>query len=195
MEKIKMKRINLFFILICLSVTVIFAEETMPESTSITTQSDVTSTAAGTISIVTDVSKLLNVQPPGSVTTTAAAEEITKKSIPPPTDIGKKLLIVGDVGFIAATAFFWLQYQNDSDFYDQMFNDTNNTTVDNYNSLVQTKKNVEDKETAAWIVTGIASAFIIYTAADIFWLHYAFPVDIKTTITTHSYGLIVTAKY
>jgi hypothetical protein len=195
MERINMKRINLLLIFICLSAGVIFADETAAESTSITTQTAVTSTAVGTISIVSDISKLLNVQPAGSVTTTAAAEEAAKKNMPPPSDIGKKLLIAGDVGSIAATAFFWLQYQNDSDFYDQMYNDTNNTTMDNYNSLVQAKKNVEDKETAAWVVTGIASAFLIYTAADMFWLHYAFPLDVKTTLTAHSYGLIVTAKY
>ncbi len=104
-----------------------------------------------------------------------------------------KLLIAGNLFSTGIAALSWINLSQGTQFYEQMYADINNTTLENYDKLKMMRQAVLNAETQAWVTTGIAAVLISYTIVDVFWLHAAFPLepefksDSETQILTLNY--------
>ena len=79
--------------------------------------------------------------------------------------------------------------------YNNIYDELNNTTLENYELLKDMDKESEEKLTTAVIVTSITSAFLIYTVVDAAWLHLAFPVKVEAAYNNSGAVLTFTYNY
>lgn len=101
------------------------------------------------------------------------------------------LLILTDIMAVSLTTILWADYGISVSDYNRSYSEINNTTYDNYTYLKDKENEINSKLTPYLVTTGITAALLAYTAADVLWLHNAFPAEIKV-----SYGInktIVTA--
>ncbi|MBN2753641.1 MAG: hypothetical protein JXR81_02115 [Candidatus Goldbacteria bacterium] len=137
---------------------------------------------------------------PAQAQAEAAAEaareaEIAAKNRENEIPLPGKLLIAADIFGAATTAFSWLGYSNYISDYNSIYDEINNTTMDNYNLLKNMEKQANEKLTTAIIVTSITSACLIYTALDAAWLHLAFPVKVQAAYYDNNPGVLLTYNY
>lgn len=85
--------------------------------------------------------------------------------------------IVGgiDLALAGLGAYFTIAGLNAKTEYEKQYDLINNTNIDNYNTLVQMKKDAEGKLNLSLIIDSVAGAAIIYTIADVLFLHMLFP--------------------
>jgi hypothetical protein len=88
-------------------------------------------------------------------------------------------LVVIDAALVAYAIYAVSDERSAADNYDTNYDNLNNSLGSNYDRLNSMKKSVNDKQTTAAVVSCIAGAALVYTAADYFWLHIVFPADVK----------------
>lgn len=86
-----------------------------------------------------------------------------------------------DVALAGLTVFAVLDERSAAEAYKTLLQETDNTTIANYDALTVKKKEIDGKIAFAGVSTGIMAAALLYTAADILWIHAAFPVNAKLT--------------
>ena len=99
-----------------------------------------------------------------------------------------------DAVFTGFAVFTVLDQWKAADDYTVKYAILNNTDGSNYDELVALKKTVDDKKTVLVLGAGLASAALLYTAADYFWLHNVFTADIKIGLVPANNGVMLTVK-
>jgi len=61
-----------------------------------------------------------------------------------------KLLIIGNIFSLSVCAVAWVDFFDNLNFYEEAYNDINNTTIDNYNSLVSMRSDIINREVTTW---------------------------------------------
>jgi hypothetical protein len=129
-----------------------------------------------------------------AATKTARTEaELQKEAADDALAMPGNLLVAADIFSAAACAVFWVGFSQGLDYYNEVYAAVDNTTMENYSMLVAMRKDVISQETSAWISTGVASAFLLYTAADLIWVHAVFPV--KPAYSFREGAQIITLNY
>lgn len=88
----------------------------------------------------------------------------------------KWILIGADVLLAGASIYTYIDANNSGNSYISTYNQIDNTTMDNYNTLVSMKNTAEGKQTTFGVVTTVAAVAVGYTLIDMLFIHAAFPV-------------------
>ncbi len=91
-------------------------------------------------------------------------------------------LVIVDVSLAAYSVVSYLDQNKASDDYNSLYGQINNTTVDNYNTLVNNLSNAQNKQNLFGIVAGITVGLVVYTLVDAFFLHAVFTKDTALNI-------------
>jgi hypothetical protein len=89
----------------------------------------------------------------------------------------KWVLIGGDIVFLGATIATGMDYNKEADKYDVLYGSLNNTTMDNYAAL-QKEDAVFKSKQGVFVAFAVLTVLAVgYTAADLFFVHAAFPAE------------------
>jgi len=88
-------------------------------------------------------------------------------------------LIGADAILAGLTVWAVMDYNTQADAYNTLREQIDNTTVENYWRLMYEKEKVDDRVSNVVIPLSVGSACLLYTIIDYFWLHNAFPVEVK----------------
>jgi hypothetical protein len=79
------------------------------------------------------------------------------------------------------SVYFLLDERSSAASYVTLFNDVNNTTQANYDLLATKKTEIDGKILATEIASGMAAAAVLYTLADVLFIHAVFPSSTKVS--------------
>ncbi len=88
-------------------------------------------------------------------------------------------ILVSDVALAGLTVWAIEDYNSQADAYNTLKAQIDNTTEANYWRLMYEKDKVDSRVSNVVIPLAAGSACVLYTLVDYFWLHNAFPVQIK----------------
>jgi hypothetical protein len=88
-------------------------------------------------------------------------------------------LSVSDVALAGLTVWAIEDYNTQADAYNTLRAQIDNTTEANYWRLMYEKDKVDSRVSNVVIPLATGSVAVLYTIVDYFWLHNAFPVQIK----------------
>ncbi len=118
--------------------------------------------------------------------TSGAQAETQEITMPPaamstaagkPNDSPFKWVVLGaDVVLAGFSISNYMNYNNAVNSYNNTYAQIDNTTMDNYNSLMSIKTSTENKFTTYEIFGAITGVAVVYTLADMLFIHAAFPV-------------------
>lgn len=91
---------------------------------------------------------------------------------------GSVLMGIADFLSVGVMAYAYIDYNNTADKYYDLLAVLDNTGYSNYVRLKAEYDTVQAKQAFLITTACIAGAALIYTYADVFWLHAAFPVKI-----------------
>ena len=107
----------------------------------------------------------------------------------------KWVLVGADVVCLGLTIAAGVDYNKAADTYDSMYTLLNNTTMDNYALLKKQDETFKSKQglfVAGAVVTVLLTA---YTAADLFFIHAAFPVDTAVSYNPNNNEIKMALNY
>ncbi len=102
-------------------------------------------------------------------------EEKPKTSIYP----ASIAMVIVDLALVGISAYEYLDYNNTLDSYNNLYAQINYTTQQNYQTLLGDMDNAQSKQNTMVLFSSLAGAAVIYTLADVFFIHAAFPVNIS----------------
>jgi len=91
-------------------------------------------------------------------------------------------LVIVDVSLAAYSVVAYMDQDKASNDYNNFYSQYNNTTVDNYNTLVSKLNDAQGKQNLFGTVAGITAGLVAYTLADAFIFHAIFTKDIALNI-------------
>lgn len=89
----------------------------------------------------------------------------------------KWVLMGGDVLLLSGSILTYLDSSKSVDDYNAKYDQTNNTTMDNYNLLVEKRTSTQGKQATFGIFTGLFATAATYTIIDALFLHITFPKE------------------
>ena len=94
----------------------------------------------------------------------------------------KWALIGGDVVLVGASVITYFSASSAADSYNNLWSQIDDTTMDNYNTLVSKKSSAQQSENIFGTLAIVSSIAVVYTLADVLFIHAAFPKDISLNI-------------
>lgn len=91
------------------------------------------------------------------------------------------ILLVGDAALAGLSVYFLMVERSAAESYNTLFDEVNNTTQANYDLLAAKKKEIDDKILVTEIAGAAAAAAVLYTLADVLFIHAAFPSSTKVS--------------
>jgi tetratricopeptide (TPR) repeat protein len=91
-------------------------------------------------------------------------------------------LVIADVSLAAYSVVAYMDQDKATNDYNNFYSQYNNTTVDNYNTLVSKLNDAQNKQNFFGTVAGITAGLVVYTLADAFIFHAIFTKDIALNI-------------
>jgi hypothetical protein len=88
-------------------------------------------------------------------------------------------LLGGDAALAGLSVFFLLDERSAAASYTTLYNNINNTTLANYDLLNTKKKDIDGKLLMTELSSGVAAAAVLYTVADVLFIHAVFPASTK----------------
>lgn len=104
----------------------------------------------------------------------------------------KWILLGSDVVLAGLTVFNYMNFNSAANSYDSKYAQIDNTTTDNYNTLMGMRNSAEGKYTTYEIFGGLTAAAVVYTLTDMFFIHAAFPATVS--INSQNKQVMLTLK-
>ena len=100
--------------------------------------------------------------------------------------------VITDLVLVGASAYAYFDYNNSVDNYNELYAEIDNTNTVNYNRLLGEVDKLKSKESFMAVFGSLAGAAVLYTLADAFFIHYAFPLNVSAGLNTQSRGVAFT---
>ena len=109
----------------------------------------------------------------------------------------KWVLVGSDAALLIGAVAMGVAVKSGEDEYNEMYDRMNYSTQENYDMLMKKKKEVEGSQAVFGVLSVLAAAAIIYTAADIGYFHNLFPEDTSVTVRAKDseYALLINRRF
>jgi tetratricopeptide (TPR) repeat protein len=100
--------------------------------------------------------------------------------------------VITDLVLVGTAAYAYFDYNNSVDNYNELYAEIDNTNTVNYNRLLGEVDKLKSKEGFMAVFGSLAGAAVLYTLADVFFIHYAFPLNVSAGLNPQSRGVAFT---
>jgi hypothetical protein len=97
--------------------------------------------------------------------------------------------VITDIVLVGASAYAYFDYNNSVNSYNDLYAAIDNTNTVNYNRLLGEADKSKSKEGLMVVLGSLAGAAVLYTLADVFFIHAAFPLKISAGLNPQTRGV------